>query len=129
MLTLCNHLLFYHGSLNANNDILFQQCNQTCAPSPSDSLINCDHLWITNTPPKWSFSRTTRDPYGDHNHDQHLVSNRDSYDDHNHDQYLARDPYGDHNHLSHHQNIVVTPHDYLIVQVTIFLLSHIYLPT
>ena len=60
MLTLCNHLLFYHGSLNANNDILFQQCNQTCAPSPSDSLINCDHLWITNTPPKWSFSRTTR---------------------------------------------------------------------
>ena len=128
MLTLCNHLLFYHGSLNANNDILFQQCNQTCAPSPSDSLINCDHLWITNTPPKWSFSRTTHDPYGDHNHDQHLVSNRDPYGDHNHDQYLARDPYGDHNHLSHHQDIVVTPHEYLIVQVTIFLLSHIYLP-
>ena len=84
---------------------------------------------ITNTPPKWSFSRTTRDPYGDHNHDQHLVSNRDPYGDHNHDQYLARDPYGDHNHLSHYQDIVVTPHDYLIVQVTIFLLSHIYLPT
>ena len=59
MLTLCNHLLFYHGSLNANNDILFQQCNQTCAPSPSDSLINCDHLWITNTPPKWSDHKHT----------------------------------------------------------------------
>ena len=38
MLTLCNHLLFCHGSLNAN--ILLMQCNQTCAPSPSDSLTN-----------------------------------------------------------------------------------------
>ena len=38
MLTVCNHLMFYHGSLNAN--ILLMQCNQTCALSPSDSLTN-----------------------------------------------------------------------------------------
>ena len=52
----------------------------------------------------------THDPYGDHHQDQHLASNRDPFDD-------------------HHQNMVVTAHDYLIVQVTIFLLSHIYIPT
>ena len=41
------------------------------------------------------------DHSGDHNHDQHLVSNRDPFGDHNHDQYLASngDPSGDHNQL------------------------------
>ena len=29
------------------------------------------------------YPRYHRDPYGDHNHDQHLVSNRDPYGDHN----------------------------------------------
>ena len=57
-------------------------------------------------------SQPNGDLSGDHNHDQHLVSN--TYRD------LVSWSY---------QNIVVTSHDYLIVQVTIFLLSHIYLPT
>ena len=60
---------------------------------------------------------------GDHNHDQHLVFNGDISGDHNHDQHLVSNTHRDLVSWSY-QNIAVTSHDYLIVQVTTFFLSH-----
>ena len=54
----------------------------SCSNVPWDSLptviisgSQTHHQSGQNTPPKWSFSRTTRDPHGDHNHNHHLVPN------------------------------------------------------
>ena len=57
------------------------------------------------------------DHSGDHNPDQHLVSNRDPSGDHNHDQYLASncDPSGDHNQL-------IEP--WLLLSTLLLLLTH-----
>ena len=51
--------------------------------------------------PTTLYPRYHGDHSGDHNHEQHLVSNSDPSGDHNHDQYLASngDPSGDHNQL------------------------------
>ena len=57
-------------------------------------------------------SQPNGDLSGDHNHDQHLVSNT-------HRDLVSWS----------YQNIVVTSHDYLIVQVTIFSLSQFHLST
>ena len=51
--------------------------------------------------PTTRYPRYHGDHSGDHNHDQHLVSNSDHSGDHNHDQHLVSngDHSGDHNQL------------------------------
>ena len=53
--------------------------------------------------PTTRYPRYHHDLFGDHNHDQHLVSSGDLSGDHNHDQHLVSngDLSGDHNHDQH----------------------------
>ena len=102
--------------LGINNTVVISKWPQGAWPLPT--ILVQHHEYTTTRYPRYH-----RDPYGDHNNDQHLASNHDPYGNHNPankwpvilttittrpingpwslrrsqpDQYMARDPYGDH---------------------------------
>ena len=93
------HHLFCSGYLVTNTCITYQPRTITRASQDQIKLGKNNTVAISKWPQgAWSlpttlaqhheytttrYPRYHRDPFGDHNHDQHLVPNRDPYGDHN----------------------------------------------